>query len=121
MIAVLTSFPGGRIDSLSTKKILTRLAEVSDAERRFRYDPAEREAPRFQALPRRRQLIIPNPSNAGTARVLEALGFQALATTSSGFAFTLGAQRRCELDEVAEHVARLMRRPRCRLGRPENG
>ena len=35
-------------------------------------------------------LLIPNPWDAGSARVLEWLGFQALATTSSGFAMTLG-------------------------------
>jgi len=34
--------------------------------------------------------IIPNPWDAGSARLLEALGFEALATTSAGFAFTLG-------------------------------
>jgi 2-methylisocitrate lyase-like PEP mutase family enzyme len=34
--------------------------------------------------------VIPNPWDAGSARVLAALGFKALATTSSGFAFTLG-------------------------------
>ena len=35
-------------------------------------------------------LLIPNPWDAGSARVLVALGFKALATTSSGFAATLG-------------------------------
>src|SRR5260370_16486147 len=35
-------------------------------------------------------LLIPNPWDAGTARLLEWLGFSALATTSSGFAATLG-------------------------------
>ncbi len=35
-------------------------------------------------------LLIPNPWDAGSARVLESLGFEALATTSSGFAATLG-------------------------------
>ena len=34
--------------------------------------------------------IIPNPWDAGTARMLAALGFQALATTSAGYAFSLG-------------------------------
>lgn len=34
--------------------------------------------------------VIPNPWDAGTARVLAGLGFEALATTSSGLAFTLG-------------------------------
>lgn len=34
--------------------------------------------------------IIPNPWDAGSARILEGLGYKALATTSSGFALTLG-------------------------------
>lgn len=34
--------------------------------------------------------VIPNPWDAGSARILEGLGFQALATTSSGFALTKG-------------------------------
>jgi 2-methylisocitrate lyase-like PEP mutase family enzyme len=35
-------------------------------------------------------LLLPNPWDVGSARVLAALGFRALATTSSGFAATLG-------------------------------
>src|SRR4249920_3310862 len=35
-------------------------------------------------------LVMPNPWDRGTARVLAHLGFRALATTSSGFAGTLG-------------------------------
>ncbi len=35
-------------------------------------------------------LVVPNPWNAGSARLLQWLGFSALATTSSGFASTLG-------------------------------
>ena len=35
-------------------------------------------------------LLLPNPWDAGSARILASLGFQALATTSSGFAATLG-------------------------------
>ena len=34
--------------------------------------------------------VIPNPWDAGTARILESLGFEALTTTSAGLAFTLG-------------------------------
>ncbi|HEY5316401.1 MAG TPA: isocitrate lyase/phosphoenolpyruvate mutase family protein [Solirubrobacteraceae bacterium] len=44
----------------------------------------------FLALHEAEPFVIPNPWDAGSARVLEALGFKALATTSSGFAFTLG-------------------------------
>ena len=52
--------------------------------------------------------IIPNPWDAGSARMLEALGFKALATTSSGFAFTLGRlDGRITVDEVMAHVTSL--------------
>ncbi|MGO9588831.1 MAG: oxaloacetate decarboxylase [Candidatus Acidiferrales bacterium] len=34
--------------------------------------------------------IIPNPWDVGSARILEGMGFEALATTSSGFAYSLG-------------------------------
>lgn len=45
----------------------------------------------FRALHERaRAFIIPNPYDAGTARLLAQLGFEALATTSAGFAFTIG-------------------------------
>ena len=46
---------------------------------------------RFRALHERDgAFIIPNPWDAGSARMLEGLGFEALATTSSGFAGALG-------------------------------
>ena len=62
----------------------------------------------FQALHEGEPFVIPNPWDAGSARMLEALGFQALATTSGGFAFTLGRlDGKVTLDEVAEHVASL--------------
>ena len=49
--------------------------------------------------------VIPNPWDVGSAKVLESLGFPALATTSSGFAFTLGKRDgEATLDEVVEHV-----------------
>lgn len=62
----------------------------------------------FAALHRGEPYVIPNPWDAGSARVLEALGFKALATTSSGFAFSLGRlDGRTTLDEVVAHVAAL--------------
>jgi 2-methylisocitrate lyase-like PEP mutase family enzyme len=36
--------------------------------------------------------VIPNPWNAGTAKILTALGFEALATTSAGYAFSAGKE-----------------------------
>lgn len=62
----------------------------------------------FRELHRGPPFLIPNPWDAGSAKVFAALGFEALATTSSGFAFTLGRQDGdVSLDEVAEHTRAL--------------
>ena len=59
----------------------------------------------FRALHEGEPFVFPNPWDAGSARMLEALGFKALATTSSGFAFTRGRlDGGVTLDEVAEHT-----------------
>jgi 2-methylisocitrate lyase-like PEP mutase family enzyme len=64
----------------------------------------------FRALHEGEPFIIPNPWDEGSARVLAALGFKALASTSSGFAYTLGRRDgRATLDQVVEHAARLDR------------
>lgn len=48
-------------------------------------------AVRFRALHQRDlAFVIPNPWDAGTARILASMGFEALATTSAGLAFSLG-------------------------------
>jgi 2-methylisocitrate lyase-like PEP mutase family enzyme len=47
----------------------------------------------FKALHERTAaFVIPNPWNAGTAKILTALGFEALATTSGGYAFSIGQE-----------------------------
>jgi 2-methylisocitrate lyase-like PEP mutase family enzyme len=62
----------------------------------------------FRALHEGEPFVLPNPWDAGSARVLAALGFKALATTSSGFAFTLGRlDGSVTLDEVVAHAAAL--------------
>jgi 2-methylisocitrate lyase-like PEP mutase family enzyme len=69
---------------------------------------AQDKAVAFRELHRGEPFVIPNPWDAGSARVLEALGFKALATTSSGFAFTLGRQDGgATLDDVGAHVTAL--------------
>ena len=46
---------------------------------------------RFKALHiRDRAFVIPNPWDAGSARILCSMGFEALATTSAGYAFSVG-------------------------------
>jgi 2-methylisocitrate lyase-like PEP mutase family enzyme len=48
-------------------------------------------AERFKALHERPGVfVIPNPWDAGSAKALASLGFEALATTSAGFAFSIG-------------------------------
>jgi 2-methylisocitrate lyase-like PEP mutase family enzyme len=52
--------------------------------------------------------VIPNPWDVGSARYLRHLGFQALATTSSGYAFSRGlADGNVPRDEVLRHVAEI--------------
>src|SRR6266511_854708 len=70
----------------------------------------EQKGSAFRALHDGEPFVIPNPWDAGSARVLAALGFQALASTSSGFAFTLGRlDGHVSLDEVVEHARMLDR------------
>jgi 2-methylisocitrate lyase-like PEP mutase family enzyme len=65
-------------------------------------------AERFRALHEGPPFVIPNPWDAGSAKLLAALGFEALATTSGGFAMTLGRlDGLVTLDEKAAHIADL--------------
>ncbi len=49
--------------------------------------------------------VMPNPWDVGSARALEQLGFNALATTSAGFAWSLGrADNQVRLDQALEHL-----------------
>ena len=65
---------------------------------------------RFRELHAGGCFAIPNPWDPGSVRALEALGFQALATTSAGFSFSrarpdaLGA---LGVDEVLDHIAEI--------------
>jgi 2-methylisocitrate lyase-like PEP mutase family enzyme len=67
---------------------------------------ADRRA-RFRELHAREQLfVMPNPWDVGSARLLEKLGFEALATTSAGLAWSLGkGDQSVTRDELVAHVA----------------
>jgi 2-methylisocitrate lyase-like PEP mutase family enzyme len=67
-------------------------------------------ARRFLALHRPGEpLLLPNPWDAGSAKVLASLGFEALATTSSGFAATVGRQDgSVTRDEALAHAAAIV-------------
>jgi len=64
---------------------------------------------RFRALHAREQLfVMPNPWDAGSARLLESCGFEALATTSAGFAWSIGKpDQGVSCDGLVAHVASL--------------
>src|SRR5947209_10205146 len=63
----------------------------------------------FKALHEREgAFVIPNPWDVGSARLLASLGFEALATTSSGFANSLGRlDGEVTREEVIEHCRSL--------------
>ena len=65
---------------------------------------------RFQALHQGPgAFVIPNPWDVGSARLLAGMGFEALATTSAGYAFTLGlCDNEVGRDRMLEHVAELV-------------
>lgn len=62
----------------------------------------------FRRLHERGCFVIPNPWDLGTARVLEQLGFQALASTSAGFAWSIGKRdNEITLDDALGHLRSL--------------
>jgi 2-methylisocitrate lyase-like PEP mutase family enzyme len=64
----------------------------------------------FRALHERDgAFIIPNPWDMGTARLLARLGFEALATTSAGYAFSVGQKdNTVDRDKMLKHVAEIV-------------
>ena len=63
----------------------------------------------FRALHERdRIFLMPNTWDVGSARLLATLGFEALATTSQGFAWAIGkVDQTVTRDELVAHVAEL--------------
>src|SRR5256885_2107386 len=52
--------------------------------------------------------ILPNPVDVGGAKALQHLGFKALASSSAGFAWTIGkADNRVAVEDVCQHLAAL--------------
>jgi 2-methylisocitrate lyase-like PEP mutase family enzyme len=75
------SGPTGCRKSLASR---ARQEHAMTAARQDRYERFKRRHERTGAF------VIPNPWDAGSARILTALGFEALATTSAGFALSIG-------------------------------
>jgi len=65
---------------------------------------------RFATLHKAGTFLMPNAWDVGSARLLESLGFDAIATTSSGLAATLGRHdQNVSLEELVGHVAAVCR------------
>jgi 2-methylisocitrate lyase-like PEP mutase family enzyme len=63
----------------------------------------------FKALHTSGCFVLPNPWDAGSARYLHTLGFQALATTSSGFAWSTGhADNSLPRDAILTHLRKIV-------------
>jgi len=65
----------------------------------------------FRELHREGCFVLPNPWSVGTARYLQHLGFRAIATTSSGAAFSMGFpdnDRAVSLDAMLAHIRSLV-------------
>jgi 2-methylisocitrate lyase-like PEP mutase family enzyme len=95
-----------------------------------RHDRSPSRTERFRHLHESGCFVIPNPWDVGSARALVGLGFQALATTSSGAAWSIGrADHHVTLEDALAHFrtiaasvdvpvnGRLRRRLRSRTGR----
>jgi 2-methylisocitrate lyase-like PEP mutase family enzyme len=60
----------------------------------------------FRKLHQSGCFVLPNPFDVGTAKALQHLGFKAIASTSAGFAWSIGkADNRVSLEEVCAHLA----------------
>jgi 2-methylisocitrate lyase-like PEP mutase family enzyme len=83
------------------RQLASFAADIKQAEHKMRSQTEKAEA--FRALHTRPgAFIIPNPWDAGTAKLLAAMGFEALATTSLGLANTLGRVA-VSLDAIIEN------------------
>src|ERR1700759_814543 len=61
---------------------------------------------RFRAMHEGGCFVLPSPWDVGTARMMQQLGFDAVATTSAGLAWSLGRpQYEITLDDVVEHLS----------------
>src|SRR5512146_1583675 len=62
----------------------------------------------FRELHEAGGFVIPNPWDIGSARALQGMGFKALASTSAGFAWSIGkADNHVTLDDACEHLTAL--------------
>jgi 2-methylisocitrate lyase-like PEP mutase family enzyme len=86
--------------------LLTSIFNESEAFMRSQLEKSKA----FRALHERASaFIIPNPWDAGTAKMLAVVGFEALATTSAGYAFSIGQRdNTVGRDQMLKHVAAIV-------------
>jgi 2-methylisocitrate lyase-like PEP mutase family enzyme len=62
----------------------------------------------FRKLHEKGCFVLPNPWDIGSAKALQQMGFKAIASTSAGFAWSIGkSDNRVTLDDVCDHLISL--------------
>src|SRR5688572_9961812 len=85
------SITSGKLNRYGASWVKSPLREAVTSRRKVCMRTQAEKGRIFRALHERdRAFIIPNPWDVGTARLLVHLGFEALATTSAGYAFSIG-------------------------------
>src|ERR1700761_2120835 len=87
--------------------LIRNKTQTTNGGRTMAVTPAETRAT-FRKLHETGCFVLPNPWDIGSARALAHLGFKAVASTSAGFAWSIGkADNRVTLDEVLKHLTEL--------------
>jgi 2-methylisocitrate lyase-like PEP mutase family enzyme len=101
ILAEERTFPRGGLAAAS----LSSAAQRQHGRRAMPLPTADKRAS-FRKLHEGGCFVIPNPFDVGTAKALQHLGFKAIASTSAGFAWTIGkADNRVTVDDVCDHLA----------------
>src|SRR3569833_1817788 len=83
-------------------------ADPNDSKERVMTVLAKEKRAAFRKLHEAGCFVLPNPFDVGSAKALQHLGFKAIASTSAGFAWTIGkADNKVGVDEVLGHLAAL--------------
>jgi 2-methylisocitrate lyase-like PEP mutase family enzyme len=86
---------------------MSTTAHLNEETNRMSISVAEKRA-RFRRLHESGCFVLPNPWDIGSAKMLQQLGFKALASTSAGFAWSIGrADNKVTCDDVIAHLTEL--------------
>src|ERR1700709_155735 len=86
---------------------IVRNEEQSNGREAMSLSAADKRAT-FRTMHEQGCFVMPNPWDVGSARALAHLGFKAIASTSAGFAWSIGrSDNRVTVDDACEHLTAL--------------